>query len=117
MDDAALVDRLETYLMSHGIYLERSAHERETLHIEYETAVDGIPDPQLGRVCSELIDAHEAGWEPTDVHAWVFSLDGAFVGEWEVRGGWLRALENGNVSETDFSTLVRSTRELEESTR
>ena len=109
LDDETLVNRLETRLMSQGVYVERTAFEDDTLHVEYETSAAGLPKGQLGTVCSELIDAHDAGWSPCDLHLWAFDLDGEFVGEWELRAGWLHALDRGNLSETDFSTLVLST--------
>ena len=37
-------------------------------------------------------------------------LAGDLLGEWEVHAGWFHALECGDISETDFSTLVLSTR-------
>lgn len=110
MDDSAVVDRLERNLMAGGIYVERSVRDGETLHLEYETAAAGIPNDQIGAVCSELVDAQEAGWEPSDVHAWAFDLDGLFCGHWRAEAGWFRALDRGDLSETDFSTLVLSTR-------
>jgi hypothetical protein len=105
-----VVERLERNLMSLGVYVERHARESGTIHVEYETAA-GLTNGDLGNVCSELRDAHDAGWEPRDCRFWVFDTDGGFVGRWEVRAGWLRALDRGNLSETDFSTLVLSTRE------
>jgi hypothetical protein len=66
----------------------------------------------VGNVCSELVDAHDDdGWEPMDCRFWVFETDGGFLGEWEVRAGWFRALDRGDLSATDFSTLVLSTRQ------
>lgn len=107
-----LVDRLERNLMSLGVYVERHALDRETgtLHVEYETAAAGLTTNDLGTVCSELREAHESGWEPIDCRFWVFDTVGGFRGHWDVRAGWLRALDRKNLSETDFSTLVLSTR-------
>ena len=109
LDDETLVERLENRLMSQGVYVERTTHEDDTLHVEYETAAERIPKGQLGTVCSELLDAHDAGWNPRDLHLWVFDLEGEFLGEWELREGWFRALDREYISETDFSTLVLST--------
>lgn len=110
METRGVVDRLERNLMSLGVYVERHAHEPETLHIEYETADAGLTKTDLGNVCSELRDASESGWEPKDVRFWVFGTEGGFHGEWVVRAGWIRALDRGDISETDFSTLVLSAR-------
>lgn len=80
----------------------------------------------------------EAGeWEPETVHVWVYAGDAGRsddgedgngggddgdadpgdgggedrerVGHFEVREGWVAALDRGDLSETDFSTLVLST--------
>jgi hypothetical protein len=111
-----VADRLERNLMSLGVYVEDHAVETPedadaVVHIEYETAADGLAQGDIGNVCSELVEAHGDGWEPKTVHCWVFNTDGGFHGEWEARAGWFRALAAGNISETDFSTLVLSTRE------
>jgi hypothetical protein len=111
MSKPEVVERLEENLMSLGVYVERYAREDDTLHVEYETAADGLMQGNIGNVCIELVDAQEAGWGPRDVHFWVFDTDGGFHGEWKLSSGWLRALDNGTISETDFSTLVLSTRE------
>ena len=111
MDASEIAARLELNLMSLGVYVERHARESETLHVEYETADGGLTSADLGHVCTELRDAYEDGWEPIDCHFWVFDTEGGFRGEWTVRGGWLEALDRGNISETDFSTLVLSARE------
>ena len=112
---AEVVDRLERNLMSLGVYVERHALERgddgATLHVEYETAAAGLSRGDVGNVCTELVAAHDDGWEPVDCRFWVFETDGGFLGAWEVRAGWFRALDRGDLSETDFSTLVLSTRE------
>jgi hypothetical protein len=111
---AEVVDRLERNLMSLGVYVERhalAADDGETLHVEYETAGGGLSQGDVGNVCTELVDAHGAGWEPLDCHFWVFETDGGFLGEWEARAGWFRALARGDISPTDFSTLVLSTRQ------
>jgi hypothetical protein len=111
MEISAVVDRLERNLMSLGVYVERHAREQETLHIEYETADAGLTRGDLGNVCSELRDIQNAGWEPIDCRFWVFDTEGGFHGEWALKAGWLRALDRGDLSETDFSTLVLSARE------
>ena len=108
---AEVLDRLERNLMSLGVYVERGAVDDDgTLHVEYETAAGGLSRGDVGNVCTELVDAHEAGWEPRDCRFWVFETGGGFLGEWEARAGWFRALARGDLSETDFSTLVLSTR-------
>ena len=113
---AEVVDRLDRRLMSLGVYVERHAIEADEdgrrLHVEYETTAGGLASGDIGNVCTELIEAYEDGWEPLDCRFWAFSTDGAgdLLGEWEVHAGWFHALECGDISETDFSTLVLSTR-------
>jgi hypothetical protein len=106
-----IVARLERTLMSLGVYVERHARDDGTLHVEYETAAAGLTKGDIGNVCSELRSAHEEWWDPRDCRFWAFDTEGGFHGVWEVRAGWLRALDRGDISETDFSTLVLSTRE------
>jgi len=110
---AEVAERLKRNLMSLGVYVERHALERddgETLHVEYETADAGLTQNDIGNVCSELVEAHGDDWAPTDCRFWAFDTEGGFLGEWEVRAGWFRALDRGDISKTDFSTLVLSTR-------
>ncbi len=113
---AEVVDRLERRLMSLGVYVERHAVEAtddgETLHVEYETAAGGLVSGDVGNVCTELVDAYEDDWTPQDCRFWAFETGGAgqFLGDWAVHEGWFHALERGDISETDFSTLVLSTR-------
>ncbi len=111
MNASEIATRLELNLMSLGVYIERHARESETLHIEYESANAGLTSTDLGHVCTELKAAYEDGWEPMDCHFWVFDTEGGFRGEWRLKSGWLRALDRGDISETDFSTLVLSARE------
>ena len=119
---AEVVERLDRRLMSLGVYVERHAREAtddgETLHVEYETAAGGLASGDIGNVCTELTEAYEDGWEPVDCHFWAFTTGGAgeLLGEWEVHEGWFHALDRGDISETDFSTLVLSTRRPEDDT-
>ena len=77
-----------------------------------DAAAGGLASGDIGNVCTELVEAYEDGWEPVDCHFWAFTTGGAgeFLGEWEVHEGWFHALDRGDISETDFSTLVLSTR-------
>jgi len=105
-----IVDRLEQQLMSLGVYVERHARESGTIHVEYETAASGLTTGDIGNVCSELREAYQDGWEPIDCTFWAFHTEGGYHGRWAVEAGWFHALDRGYVSETDFSTLVLSTR-------
>lgn len=109
--DEELHDRLENRLMSHGVYVTDFALDDDGLHVKYETAAQGesVPHREVGRVLNVFIDAREEGWDPVDIHGWVTDLDGEERGSWRAEAGWMRALENGNLSETDFSQLVLTT--------
>ena len=109
--DEELHDRLEERLMSHGIYVTDFAVNDDGLHVKYQTAAQGesVPHREVGRVLNVLLDAREDGWGPTDVHGWVTDLDDDERGSWRAEAGWMRALENENLSETDFSQLVLRT--------
>lgn len=109
-----LADRFDR-LMGQGVYVTDVAYEDGALHVGHETvAPQGVPGREVGRVLEVLISAREDGWEPTDVHGWVFDADTGGEGRerrgsWRAKEGWFHALANGNLSETDFSTLVLST--------
>lgn len=109
--DDELHERLEERLMSHGVYVTDFAVNEDGLHIKYETAAQGesVPHREVGRVLNVLLDAREDGWEPTTVHGWVTDLDDEERGSWRAKVGWIRALEDENLTETEFSQLVLST--------
>ncbi|MFC7229077.1 hypothetical protein N0B31_16860 [Salinirubellus salinus] len=117
VSDDELAERLEERLMSHGVYVVDYTESEGALHVAYETATkgEGVAKSEIGRLLNVLLDAREDGWEPRDVNAWVYDIEDGPVsdrdpkGRWEAREGWLYALEEGYLSETDFSTLVLST--------
>lgn len=115
LSDEELAEQLEQRLMSQGVYVNNYTRKDGVLHIGYETATggEGVPKNEIGRLLNVLLDAREEGWEPSDVHAWVYDIEGEEDenprGHWEAREGWMHALEAGHISETDFSTLVLST--------
>jgi len=112
LSDEEFARLLEDRLMSHGVYVTDYTREEETLHVRYETADggEGVPKNEVGRLLNVLLDAREDGWEPTDLKGWVYDIDDDDPrGTWEAREGWIHALEEGYISETDFSTLVLST--------
>lgn len=109
--DEELHERLEERMMSHGVYVTNFAVNEDGLHVKYQTAAQGqsVPHREVGRVLNVLLDAREDGWDPMTVHGWVTDLEDNERGSWRAKAGWLRALENENLSETEFSTLVLST--------
>ena len=112
LSDEEFARLLEDRLMSHGVYVTDYTKDEGTLHVRYETADGGkgVPKDEVGRLLNVLLDAREDGWEPTDLTGWVYDIDDDDPrGTWEAREGWMHALEEGYISETDFSTLVLST--------
>lgn len=116
MDHEGLGERLTEQLMADGVYVTDYAVQEGTLHVAYETVSpeEGVPRNEMGSILQELLDARERGWPATDVTIWVYDADEPAderepKGKWETREGWFRAFENGNISETDLSTLVIST--------
>lgn len=127
-----LGDVLEMHLMSDGLYVTDCTRHDDALHIGYESPgiSDTIPQNQVGTLLRFLLDLAgietdgrdlagipEIGeWEPEDVEVWAFEEgdnkdDRETIGHFEVHEGWFHALDRGNLSETDFSTLVLSTLE------
>lgn len=116
----ALGERLEEHLMAEGVYLTDYTVSEGTFHVAYETVSpeDGVPRNEMGSLLQELLDAHEQGWPATDVVVWVYDADEPAddrepKGKWETHEGWFDAFENGNLTETDLSTLVISTVDVE----
>ena len=117
VSDEELAERLENRLMSHGVYVVDYTESEGQLHVAYETTSggEGVARNEIGRLLNVLLDAREEGWEPRDVNAWVYDIEKGDIsdrdprGRWETREGWFHALEEGYLSETDFSALVLST--------
>ncbi|USZ68713.1 hypothetical protein NGM10_03000 [Halorussus salilacus] len=109
MDD--LHDRLESRLMSHGVYVTALDRADGTLSIEYETATpgEGVPQREMGRVLNLLLDAADDGWEPVDLRATVFDIEGGERGAWRADEEWLRAHARGDLSDVELSERVLDT--------
>lgn len=117
---AALGERLEEHLMAEGVYLTDHTVSEGTFHLAYETVSpeEGVPRGEMGSILQELLDAHAEGWPATDVVVWVYDADEPAderdpKGKWETHEGWFHAYGNDNLSETDLSTLVISTVDVE----
>lgn len=113
LDADDLAERFDR-LMGQGVYVTDVAYEDGALHVAHETlAPEGVPGREVGRVLEVLIAARGDGWEPTDVHGWVYDADATGSrdprGSWRAKEGWFHAFAEGHLSETDFSTLVLST--------
>lgn len=112
LSDEALARLLEDRMLNHGVYVTDHTTVEGILHVRYETDAlgEGVPQDEVGRLLTALLGARADGWEPTDVTVWVYDVDAEDPrGSWEVRVGWMDALEEGYISETDLSTLVLST--------
>ncbi|WP_227375046.1 hypothetical protein [Haladaptatus halobius] len=103
-------DRLEARLMSHGVYVTSLDYDDEGIEIEYESIAagrtDAVPHREVGRVINVVRDLTET---PGNLHGSVTDLDGEWVGSWRADGQWLRALEDDDLSEVDFSQRVIET--------
>jgi len=106
-------EQLEARLMSHGVYVEE-LDPGDPLEITYETVLSagGVPDQDIGRLCNVLLKLRADGWEPEDVHARAFDIDGEPLGTWHAEGDWFHALEADDITEVEFSERVLGTVEL-----
>ncbi len=103
-------DQLEARLMTHGVYVTTVDIGEARLEIEYESVAagqtNGVPHREVGQVINAVRDLSET---PGDVHGTVTDLDGESVGRWRTEAEWLRALEDDELSEVDFSQRVIET--------
>jgi len=111
MDATELESRLDSRLMTRGLYLTSFARDEDGLHLAYETTApgDGVPHREVGKVLTLLRDAREEGWTVETVHGTVCDLDGETRGTWRAEGDWLRALVEEDISEVEFSGRVLDT--------
>ncbi|WP_423743611.1 hypothetical protein V5735_11275 (plasmid) [Haladaptatus sp. SPP-AMP-3] len=103
-------DQLEARLMTHGVYVTELDVDEGRIDIEYESIAAGktnaVPHREVGRVINVVRDLAET---PRDVHGSVTDLDDEAVGRWRAEAEWLRALEDEELSEVDFSQRVIET--------
>ncbi len=106
-----LPERIENRLMSHGVYVDELDSSGNTFDITYETvhADDSVPNRDIGRIVNLLRDFRDEGWEPVDVHGIVTDLDGERLGTWHATAEWFHDLEDGTITETEFSQRVLDT--------
>lgn len=110
----AVLEQVGYRLMGQGVYFESVDHAGDRLEIEYETVApgEGVPHRQIGRVITVFREAIEEGWEPTTIEARVLDSDaGTLRGTWRMDERWLYELENGDLSEVEFSGRVLETLE------
>ena len=102
--DEDLVEYLKTNLMSQNIYLNDAGVIDGTLELVYESVIPtgGVPPRQVGQIVVALRDYDE--WEPQDVAATLTDPDGAVNGTWIVREEWLRALDEDEMTEEEFTS-------------
>lgn len=111
MDDSDLRERLESRLMSHGVYVTDLTPVDGTLRIAYETATPGtgVPQQEVGRVLNRLLEAQDDGWDPTDVTGIVSGIEGEKRGTWRADREWLVGHARGDLSDVDLSQRVLDT--------
>lgn len=112
--DDEILEQVSSRLMSQGVYVEEADREDDRLALEYETLAPGagVPHQQIGKVINVFRDVIEQGWEPTTIEATVSDVDeGHRRGSWRMDEEWLRALEDGELSEVEFSGRVLDTLE------
>ncbi|MDZ7702433.1 MAG: hypothetical protein U5J98_10465 [Halobacteriales archaeon] len=112
MSDDELATRLESRLMSHGVYVTEFDRTEGRYAIEYESLyADGgvIPHREVGRVINVFLDLHPDDWSGADIEAVVTDLEGEPQGSWRVERDWFAAMTAGELSETDFSAKVIGT--------
>lgn len=112
-DDEHL-ERVSNRLMGRGVYFEAADPGDDRLEIEYGTVApgDGVPHQQIGKVINAFRELLDEGWEPTTIEATVVDANGGHRrGGWRMDESWLRALEDGELSEVEFSGRVLDTLE------
>jgi hypothetical protein len=111
--DDGLASRIESRLMSHGVYVDEVAEMEDGYRLTYESvAADGagaVPHREVGRVINVFRDFHDDDWEGADIEATVTNLEGVELGEWHVDQEWIAALHGGDLSEVEFSQRVIET--------
>lgn len=116
--DDELTSRIESRLMSHGVYVDEVVEKGDGYRLTYESvAADGagaVPHREVGRVINVFRDFHDDDWEGADIEATVTDLDGVELGEWHVEQEWIAALHGDDLSEVDFSQRVIETIEAPE---
>ncbi|KYH25495.1 hypothetical protein HAPAU_21670 [Halalkalicoccus paucihalophilus] len=108
-----VVEQVGYRLMGQGVYFESVERSEDRIEIEYETVApgEGVPHRQIGRVITVFRDAIEEGWEPVTIEATAVDTDGDLRGTWRMDEQWLYELENGDLSEVEFSGRVLDTLE------
>lgn len=112
--DDPVLERVSNRLMSQGVYFEAADQGDDRLEIEYRTISpgEGVPHQQIGQVINTFRDVIDEGWEPTTIEATVFDVEEDHRrGRWRMEEEWLRALEEGELSEVEFSGRVLDTLE------
>ena len=97
----AVPGRLRDRLRSEGMRVTAAGEVDGALEIVYETTAPIVPPGQVGHVLSAL-RAFD-GYEPREVGATVVDREGRTVGVWSVRGAWMRALREGDLSESELA--------------
>lgn len=105
-------ERIESRLMSHGIYVTEVESVADGVEITYETVhgTESVPHRDIGRVVNVLREFREEDvWDPEDVRGTALDLDGNRLGTWYVESEWLRELARMEITEPEFSERVLAT--------
>lgn len=112
IDVEEVATKLESRLMSQGLYVTDLDFDDGTYALEYESVAaeqGGIPHRELGRVINMFRELHPDDWEGANIEAVVTDFNGDRKATWHVDREWLASLEAGDLSEVEFSERVVET--------
>ncbi|MES3518339.1 MAG: hypothetical protein PPP58_11825 [Natronomonas sp.] len=101
--------QVESRLTSHGVYVDTVAETEAGYRVEYESisADKGVvPHREVGRVINVFLDLHDDDWRGAELEGVATDLDGNEQGRWHVEQEWLAALQEEELTETEFSEKV-----------
>lgn len=103
--------QLESRLTNHGCYLSTFERTEEVYRIEYESmagdAQGQVPPREAGRIVNVVRDlVDERDWPLGGIEATATDLGGKALVRWRADAEWMRRLEEGDLSEVEFSQKV-----------
>lgn len=98
---------VESRLTAFGVYLTDFEESDDGYAITYESIASdetgSIPHREVGRIVNVFRDVED---DPVAINGTVTDLDGEPMGEWRSEREWLAALEDGDMTELEFSEQV-----------